>query len=179
MRLPWGRARHRQRWAPRLHLRRACHAKLKGTGGLVVDGGVRDLEEMIERALPAFARRLTHSLASRLAVTAINEPRHLRGSARATGRRGGSATGQAWCLFRPSGPLRWPNWPSATPAMMRPPPSCARRSPSARRWPSLSASAKAAPGAPHGNAQGSGSVVAKVASTIRVGPRATSVCISG
>src|SRR5215467_9363097 len=61
MRLPWGRARHRQRWAPRLHLRRACHAKLKGTGGRVVDGGVRDLEEMIEHALPALALRLTHS----------------------------------------------------------------------------------------------------------------------
>jgi hypothetical protein len=38
---------------------------------------------------------------------------------------------------------------------------------------------KAAPGAPQGNAQGSGTVVATVASTIRVGPEPTSVCISG
>jgi regulator of RNase E activity RraA len=29
-------------------------AKLKGAAGLVVDGGVRDLEEMVEHALPVF-----------------------------------------------------------------------------------------------------------------------------
>ncbi len=50
-------------------------AKLKGTVGLVVDGGVRDLEEMLERALLVFARHLTPLTGrSRLAVTAINEP---------------------------------------------------------------------------------------------------------
>jgi regulator of RNase E activity RraA len=33
-------------------------AKLKGIAGLVVDGGVRDREEMIEHGLPVFARHL-------------------------------------------------------------------------------------------------------------------------
>jgi regulator of RNase E activity RraA len=52
-------------------------AKFKGTAGLVVDGGVRDLEEMIEHALPLMliARHLMPLTGrSRLAVTAINEP---------------------------------------------------------------------------------------------------------
>ena len=33
-------------------------AKLKGISGLVVDGGVRDREEMVEHGLPVFARHL-------------------------------------------------------------------------------------------------------------------------
>jgi regulator of RNase E activity RraA len=33
-------------------------AKLKGVAGLVVDGGVRDLEEMVEFAFPVFARHM-------------------------------------------------------------------------------------------------------------------------
>ena len=50
-------------------------AKLKGIAGLVADGGVRDLEEMIEHAFPVFARHMTPLTGrSRLAVTAINEP---------------------------------------------------------------------------------------------------------
>jgi regulator of RNase E activity RraA len=50
-------------------------AKLKGIGGLVVDGGVRDREEMIEHAFPVFARHMTPLTGrTRLAVTSINEP---------------------------------------------------------------------------------------------------------
>jgi regulator of RNase E activity RraA len=49
-------------------------AKLRGAAGLLVDGGVRDLEEMIEHALPVFARHMTPLTGrSRLAITAINE----------------------------------------------------------------------------------------------------------
>lgn len=49
-------------------------AKLKGVGGLVVDGGVRDREEMLEHGFPVFARHMTPLTGrSRLAVTAINE----------------------------------------------------------------------------------------------------------
>jgi regulator of RNase E activity RraA len=33
-------------------------AKLKGVAGLIVDGGVRDLEEMVEFAFPVFARHM-------------------------------------------------------------------------------------------------------------------------
>ena len=50
-------------------------AKLKGIGGLVVDGGVRDREEMVEHAFPVFARHMTPLTGrTRLAVTGINEP---------------------------------------------------------------------------------------------------------
>ena len=50
-------------------------AKLKGIGGLVADGGVRDREEMLEHRLPVFARHMTPLTGrSRLAITAINEP---------------------------------------------------------------------------------------------------------
>jgi regulator of RNase E activity RraA len=50
-------------------------AKLRGAAGLVVDGGVRDLEEMIEHAFSVFARHMTPLTGrSRLAVTSINEP---------------------------------------------------------------------------------------------------------
>ena len=50
-------------------------AKLKGVGGLIVDGGVRDREEMIEHAFPVFARHMTPLTGrTRLAVTGINEP---------------------------------------------------------------------------------------------------------
>jgi regulator of RNase E activity RraA len=50
-------------------------AKVKGVGGLVVDGGVRDKEEMIEHAFPVFARHMTPLTGrTRLAITSINEP---------------------------------------------------------------------------------------------------------
>jgi regulator of RNase E activity RraA len=49
-------------------------AKVKGIGGLVADGGVRDREEMIEHAFPVFARHMTPLTGrTRLAVTGINE----------------------------------------------------------------------------------------------------------
>jgi regulator of RNase E activity RraA len=50
-------------------------AKLKGVAGLVVDGGVRDREEMVGHAFPVFARHMTPLTGrTRLAVTAVNEP---------------------------------------------------------------------------------------------------------
>jgi regulator of RNase E activity RraA len=50
-------------------------AKLRGIAGLVADGGVRDLEEMIEHKYPIFARHMTPLTGrSRLAITSINEP---------------------------------------------------------------------------------------------------------
>jgi regulator of RNase E activity RraA len=50
-------------------------AKVKGVGGLVVDGGVRDKEEMIEHSFPVFARHMTPLTGrTRLAITGINEP---------------------------------------------------------------------------------------------------------
>ena len=50
-------------------------AKTSGLGGLIVDGGVRDREEMAEHAFPVFARHMTPLTGrTRLAVTAINEP---------------------------------------------------------------------------------------------------------
>jgi regulator of RNase E activity RraA len=49
-------------------------AKVKGIGGLVADGGVRDREEMIEHAFPVFARHMTPLTGrTRLAVAGINE----------------------------------------------------------------------------------------------------------
>lgn len=50
-------------------------AKLKGVGGLVVDGGVRDQEEMLEHRFPVFSRHMTPLTGrTRLAITGINEP---------------------------------------------------------------------------------------------------------
>ncbi len=50
-------------------------AKEKGVGGLLVDGGVRDLEEMIEFGFAVFARHLVPTTGrTRLKVEAINEP---------------------------------------------------------------------------------------------------------
>ncbi len=50
-------------------------AKEKGVGGLLVDGGVRDLEEMIEIGFAVFARHLVPTTGrTRLKVEAINEP---------------------------------------------------------------------------------------------------------
>ena len=49
-------------------------AKLRGIAGLVVDGGVRDREEMLEHAFPVFTRHMTPLTGrSRLSITAINE----------------------------------------------------------------------------------------------------------
>ena len=50
-------------------------AKFKGVAGLVVDGSVRDLEEIIEFDFPVFARHLVPTTGRlRLKVEAINEP---------------------------------------------------------------------------------------------------------
>lgn len=50
-------------------------AKEKGVGGLVVDGGVRDQEEMLEHRFPVFTRHMTPLTGrTRLAITGINEP---------------------------------------------------------------------------------------------------------
>src|SRR5215470_532544 len=49
-------------------------ATTKGIAGLVVDGGVRDREEMAEHQFPVFARHMTPLTGrSRLSITAINE----------------------------------------------------------------------------------------------------------
>ncbi|MCL4799850.1 MAG: RraA family protein [Burkholderiales bacterium] len=50
-------------------------ARLKGIAGLVVDGGVRDLEEIVERAFPVFARHVVPTTGRmRLKVEAIGVP---------------------------------------------------------------------------------------------------------
>jgi regulator of RNase E activity RraA len=50
-------------------------AKLKGVAGLVVDGGVRDLEEIVDFAFPVFARHVVPTTGrTRLKVEAINVP---------------------------------------------------------------------------------------------------------
>lgn len=50
-------------------------AKLKGVAGLLVDGGVRDREEMIEFGFPVFARHMIPTTGrTRLKVEAINVP---------------------------------------------------------------------------------------------------------
>lgn len=47
-------------------------AKLKGVGGLIVDGGVRDREEMIEHAFPVFSRHMVPTTGrTRIRVTEI------------------------------------------------------------------------------------------------------------
>lgn len=49
-------------------------AKMKGLGGLVVDGGVRDQEEMLQHRVPVFARHMTPLTGrTRLKVTGINQ----------------------------------------------------------------------------------------------------------
>lgn len=50
-------------------------AKTKGIAGLVVDGGVRDREEMLEHKLPVFTRHMTPLTGrTRLKIVAFNEP---------------------------------------------------------------------------------------------------------
>ena len=50
-------------------------AVVKGIGGLVVDGGVRDQEEMLEHRLPIFARHMTPLTGrTRLQMVGLNEP---------------------------------------------------------------------------------------------------------
>lgn len=50
-------------------------ATVKGLGGLIVDGGVRDREEMLEHRLPVFARHMTPLTGrTRLQMVAIGEP---------------------------------------------------------------------------------------------------------
>ncbi len=50
-------------------------ARLKGVAGLVVDGGVRDLEEIVEFGFAVFARHLVPTTGrTRLKVEAIGEP---------------------------------------------------------------------------------------------------------
>ena len=49
-------------------------AKTKGIAGLIVDGGVRDREEMLQYSFPVFARHMTPLTGrTRLAITGINE----------------------------------------------------------------------------------------------------------
>jgi regulator of RNase E activity RraA len=61
-------------------------AKLKGVAGLVVDGGVRDLEEMVEFEFPVFARHLVPTTGrTRLKVETINAPVAIDGVAVAPG----------------------------------------------------------------------------------------------
>jgi regulator of RNase E activity RraA len=50
-------------------------AKTRGLAGVIVDGGVRDREEMEEQGLPVFARHMTPLTGrTRLAISAINQP---------------------------------------------------------------------------------------------------------
>jgi len=64
----------------------SCAAKLKGVAGLVVDGGVRDLEEIIEFEFPVFARHLVPTTGrTRIKVEAINVPVEIDGVAVAPG----------------------------------------------------------------------------------------------
>ena len=55
-------------------------ARHKGIAGLVVDGGVRDLEEIVEFGFPVFARHLVPTTGrTRLKVEAINVPVEIDG----------------------------------------------------------------------------------------------------
>ena len=64
----------------------AAAAKLKGVAGLVVDGGVRDLEEIAAFEFPVFARHLVPTTGRmRLKVEAINVPVGIGGVAVAPG----------------------------------------------------------------------------------------------
>ena len=50
-------------------------AKLKGIGGLIVDGGIRDREEIIEFAFPAFSKHMVPTPGkTRIKVLSINDP---------------------------------------------------------------------------------------------------------
>ena len=50
-------------------------AKLKGIGGLVVDGGIRDREEIVEFSFPAFSKHMVPTPGkTRIKVLSINEP---------------------------------------------------------------------------------------------------------
>ena len=61
-------------------------AKLKGVAGLVVDGGVRDQEEIAAFEFPVFARHLVPTTGrTRLKVEAINVPVRIGGVAVAPG----------------------------------------------------------------------------------------------
>lgn len=49
-------------------------AKVKGLAGVVVDGGVRDREEMLDRKLPIFARHMTPLTGrTRIQIAGLNE----------------------------------------------------------------------------------------------------------
>ena len=64
----------------------SCAAKMKDIAGLVVDGGVRDLEEMVAFEFPVFARHLVPTTGrTRLKVEAINMPVTIDGIAVAPG----------------------------------------------------------------------------------------------
>jgi len=55
-------------------------ARHKGVAGLIVDGGVRDLEEIVEFGFPVFARHLVPTTGrTRLKVDAINVPVEIDG----------------------------------------------------------------------------------------------------
>jgi regulator of RNase E activity RraA len=61
-------------------------AKLKGIAGLVVDGGVRDREEMVEHELPVFARHLVPTTGrGRIRVVEIGGTVAIAGQRVATG----------------------------------------------------------------------------------------------
>ena len=61
-------------------------AKVKGIAGLVVDGGVRDREEMVEHGLPVFARHLVPTTGrSRIRVVEIGGTVTVAGQRVATG----------------------------------------------------------------------------------------------
>ena len=50
-------------------------AKLKGIGGLVVDGGIRDREEIVEFSFPSFSKHMVPTPGkTRIKVLSINEP---------------------------------------------------------------------------------------------------------
>ena len=50
-------------------------AKLKGIGGLIVDGGIRDREEIIEFSFPAFSKHMVPTPGkTRIKVLSINDP---------------------------------------------------------------------------------------------------------
>lgn len=55
-------------------------AKVKGVSGLVVDGGVRDIDEMVQHQFPVFARHCVATTGrTRLKVNAINVPIEIDG----------------------------------------------------------------------------------------------------
>lgn len=55
-------------------------AKVKGIAGLIVDGGVRDIDEMVQHRFPVFARHAVPTTGrTRLKVSAINIPVEIDG----------------------------------------------------------------------------------------------------